>query len=95
MYPGGINGIEKMVSKNIRYPEEARRLGISGKVILSYIIDKDGYVGQVNVIQSPDSILDNEAIRVVRHMQRWIPGYKNGKPVRVKYKLPIVFRLAS
>ncbi len=95
MYPGGINGIEKMVSKNVKYPEEARRLRISGKVILSYIIDKDGYVRQVNVIQSADSILDNEAIRVVRLMQRWIPGYKNGKPVQVRYKIPIVFRLTS
>lgn len=92
-YPGGIGALMQYLSSNIQYPVSAAENGKQGRVVCSFIVEKDGSIGNINVIRSVDSSLDNEAIRVVRSMPRWIPGKKNGSKVRVKYTLPITFRL--
>jgi len=88
MYPDGFNGVLQHIYKNLRYPIEARERGISGIVVLRYVIDKDGKIREIEVMQSVDDELDTEAIRVINKMKQWVPGYKDGKPVRVEYRQP-------
>lgn len=93
MYPDGFNGVLEHIYKTTRYPIEARERGISGTVVLRYVIDKDGKIREIEVIQSVDEELDTEAIRVISKMKQWVPGFKDGKPVRVEYKQPFKFTL--
>ena len=82
-----------LVSRNVAYPKKARQLNIQGKVYVRFIIEKDGYVSNVEVARSADPELDAEAARVIRMLPRMEPAKVNGKPVRIRYTIPINFRL--
>lgn len=92
-FAGGMGGLMQYLSKNIKYPVEAQKAGIQGRVIMQVIIDKDGNVTNPKVTQPVDPLLDTEAIRVTASMPKWKPGTQRGMPVNVKYTFPIVFRL--
>lgn len=92
-FPGGDAALMSYISKNIKYPSIATENGIQGRVICTFVINRDGKVTNAEVIRSVDPSLDKEALRVINNMPAWKPGKQRGKPVRVKYTLPIVFRL--
>ena len=92
-FPGGMGGLMQYLSKNIKYPVEAQKAGIQGRVIMQVIIDENGNVTNPKVTQPVDPLLDTEAIRVTASMPKWKPGTQRGMPVNVKYTFPIVFRL--
>ncbi len=92
-FPGGQRELMKFISKQIIYPVDAVENGIQGKVIVQFVIEKDGSVSNVKVLQSVYRSLDAEAIRVVQILPNWSPGIMDGKPVRIKYVLPINFTL--
>jgi TonB family protein len=93
MYPDGIEGVQKHILKNMKYPPNAVSRGVQGRVILGFVVEKNGKVNEIWVEQSIDPELDEEAIRVLRSLETWVPGYVNGKPARVKYLFPFSFRL--
>ena len=92
-YPGGDAALMKYISENIKYPVIAQENGIQGRVICQFVVNKDGSIVDITVVRGVDPSLDKEAIRVIKSMPTWKPGKQRGKPVRVKYTLPIVFRL--
>lgn len=92
-FPGGMKALMKFLSDNIRYPSVAQDNGIQGRVMLDFVVNKDGSIVDVHVLKGVDTSLDNEAVRVVKSMPKWRPGRQRGKAVRVKYVLPVVFRL--
>lgn len=92
-FPGGMGAMMQYLSSNIKYPKEAEKKGIQGRVLLSFIVQTDGSITDVRISKSVDPSLDKEAIRVVKSMPKWIPGRQNGEPVRVKYTFPVTFRL--
>ncbi len=92
-FPGGDAECMRFLSKNIKYPTIAQENGIQGRVILQFVVNKDGSIVDVTVARSVDPYLDKEAVRVVKMMPKWTPGKQRGKPVRVKYTLPVMFRL--
>ena len=92
-FAGGMGGLMQYLSKNIKYPVEAQKAGVQGRVIMQVIIDKNGNVTNPKVTQPVDPLLDTEAIRVTASMPKWKPGTQRGMPVNVKYTFPIVFRL--
>jgi protein TonB len=81
------------LSKNIKYPSVAQDNGIQGRVLVSFVVNKDGSIVDPEVIKSVDAALDKEAMRVIKAMPKWNPGKQRGKPVRVKYTVPVLFRL--
>lgn len=93
VFPGGMQGMIKFLSENISYPKDAQEKKISGRVIISFVIDKDGSVGEVQTVKPLYPSLDEEAIRIVKSMPNWTPGKQKGQAVRVKYSLPISFSL--
>ena len=92
-FPGGPSALFEYLSKNIKYPVVAEENGIQGRVIVTFVVEKDGSITDVRVVKSVDPSLDKEAMRVVKSMPRWIPGKQNGSAVRVKYTVPVTFRL--
>lgn len=92
-FPGGDAALMEYLSKNINYPAVAQENGIQGRVVVSFVVERDGSITDVKVARSVDPSLDREASRVVRSMPRWIPGKQNGSSVRVKYTVPVLFRL--
>ena len=92
-FPGGQEELMRFLAKNIRYPSIAQENGISGKVICQFVVSSDGSVKNIQVLRQLDPSCDKEAVRVLSLMPKWIPGKQNGKPVAVKYTVPIVFRL--
>ena len=92
-FPGGSSALSEYISKSIEYPEIAEKRGIEGRVLLSFVVEPDGSITNVKVIKSINPSLDKEAERVVSSMPNWIPGKQNGSPVRVKYKVPVKFKL--
>ena len=92
-FPGGDQALFKFLSDNIRYPVIAQENGIQGRVICQFVVNRDGSIVDVEVVRSVDPSLDREAIRVIRSMPNWKPGMQRGKAVRVKYTLPVNFRL--
>lgn len=92
-FPGGNSALMQFLSKNIKYPVVAEENGIQGRVICIFVVERDGRVTDVHVVKSVDPSLDKEAVRVVSSMPNWIPGKQNGSAVRVKYTLPVTFRL--
>lgn len=92
-FPGGISGLRTYLNQNIRYPAEAQENCVQGRVVVSLVVEKDGHISDVTVLRSVDPSLDKEAIRVVRNMPRWTPGKQGGEPVRVRYNVPVSFRL--
>ena len=85
----------KFVSENIKYPAEAHTKGIQGRVLISYVVEKDGSLSNIHVVRSVDPLLDAEALRVANLMPKWKPGKQGGKPVRVKFVLPVTFKLQA
>ena len=94
-YPGGIPALMDFLNENIKYPEQAEREGIEGRVVAGFIVERDGSVSNIEILKSVHPLLDAEVVRVMSLMPNWIPGRQNGQPVRVKYSLPITFRLMS
>lgn len=92
-FPGGPSALFEYLSKNIRYPVVAEENGVQGRVIVTFVVERDGSITDVKVIKSVDPSLDKEAQRVVKSMPHWIPGKQNGSAVRVKYTVPVTFRL--
>ena len=94
-YPGGQKALFAYLSENIRYPQIAKENKIEGRVIVGFVVEKDGSISNVEVVRSVDPSLDKEALRVIKSMPRWKPGKIRGKPVRVKYTVPVNFKLTS
>lgn len=92
-FPGGISGLRTYLNQNIRYPAEAQENCVQGRVVVSFVVGKDGHISDVTVLRSVDPSLDKEAIRVVRNMPRWTPGKQGGELVKVRYNVPVSFRL--
>ena len=92
-FPGGQAALMSFLSSNIKYPVVAQENGVQGRVIVGFVVERDGSITDVKVMRSVDPSLDREAQRVVRAMPRWKPGKQNGSAVRVKYTVPVVFRL--
>lgn len=92
-FPGGLSAISSFLSQNIKYPLAAAENGIEGRVIVGFVVETDGSISNVKVVRGVDPELDKEAIRVVSHMPKWIPGKQNGKSVRVNYSTSVTFRL--
>ena len=93
MFPGGEQAMMDYVSKNVVYPSEAQEKGISGRVFVGFIVEKDGSVSNVKVLRGIGGGCDEEAVRVIKAMPKWKPGKMKGKPVRVSYMMPIIFKL--
>ena len=92
-FPGGMTALMQYLSRNIKYPPVAEEMSIQGRVICTFVVERDGSVTDVRIAKGVDPYLDKEAIRVVSSMPKWIPGRQNGQSVRVKYTLPVTFRL--
>ena len=92
-FPGGPSALMQYLSSNIKYPVVAQENGVQGRVVVSFVVERDGSITDVKVARSVDPSLDREAQRVVKSMPRWKPGKQNGSAVRVKYTVPVVFRL--
>ena len=92
-YPGGMEAMMKFVAENLKYPEQMQKEKVEGRVLLSFVIEKDGSVTNIEEVKSPHPVLTEEAIRVVKLMPKWKPGKQEGKEVRVQFNLPITFRL--
>jgi protein TonB len=94
-YPGGLEAMNKFIQKNLKYPAQARRMGTEGKVFVGFVINKDGTIVDVSIVKGISSECDKEAMRVIQMMPSWKAGKQNGKAVRVKFILPINFKLSS
>lgn len=92
-FPGDVAGLSEYLSANMQYPEAAQRAGKQGRVVVTFVIDKDGSIKEAKVERGVDADLDAEALRLVRGMPAWTPGYRDGKPVKVRYTLPVTFKL--
>ena len=92
-FPGGQSALMQYLANNIKYPVVAQENGVQGRVVVSFVVERDGSITDVQVVRSVDPSLDREAQRVVKSMPRWIPGKQNGQAVRVKYNVPVSFRL--
>lgn len=94
-FPGGMPALAGYLRQHIRYPEEAREMKVSGKVFLGFVVEKDGGISDVVLLRRIGHGCDEEALRVVKAMPAWKPGQQGGKPVRVRYTLPINFKLTD
>ena len=94
-FPGGQKAMMEYLMKNIKYPAACQEAGIQGRVIVSFVVNKDGTIQNVEVIRGVHQKLDAEAVRVVKSMPAWSPGEQQGRKVRSKFQLPVFFRLAS
>lgn len=94
-FPGGMGALMKYLSQNIKYPAEAHAKGIQGRVIVSFIVKKDGSIDGAKVARSVDPYLDAEAMRVVAAMPKWEPGKQRGEAVNVRFTVPVMFRLTG
>lgn len=94
-FPGGDSALMKFLNDNIKYPEDAYKNNIQGRVICQFVVEKDGSLSDVKVMHNADPLLDSEAVRVIKSMPKWKPGKQRGQNVRVKYTLPVFFRLQS
>lgn len=92
-FPGGTAALLEYLKKNIKYPAICRENNIQGRVLVSFIVNKDGSIVDAEVVKNVNPSLDKEALRVISGMPKWKPGSQRGKPVRVKYTVPVNFRL--
>ena len=92
-FPGGPAALMQFLSSNVKYPKEAFEQGIQGRVIANFVVEKDGSITEARIVRSIHPSLDAEALRVIGSMPNWMPGMQNGEAVRVKYTVPITFRL--
>ncbi len=90
---GGMQGLLQYLARNIKYPVIAQENGIQGRVVCSFVVNRDGSIVDIEVLRGVDPSLDKEAVRVLGTMPKWKPGEQRGKPVRVKYTVPVMFRL--
>lgn len=94
-FPGGQAALMKWLSNNVRYPESAQQNDVQGRVIVKFVVEKDGSIGTATILKGVDKDLDREALRVVKKMPKWQPGKNNGVAVRSYFNLPVVFRLQN
>ena len=94
-YPGGTAAMFEFIQSNVTYPESAKDKGIEGKVFVQFVVEKDGSLSNIEVVRGINEDLDAEAVRVVKAMPKWTPGMNEGKPVRVHFTLPFLFKLTS
>lgn len=94
-FPGGQAALMKWLSNNIRYPEAAQQNDIQGRVIVKFVVEKDGSIGKAEILKGVDKDLDREALRVVKKMPKWQPGKNNGVSVRSYFTLPVTFKLQN
>lgn len=94
-FPGGLPALMKWLNSQIRYPEAAQQNDIQGKVIVKFVVEKDGSIGAVEIMKGVDKDLDREALRVVKKMPKWQPGKNNGVAVRSYFNLPVTFKLQN
>lgn len=92
-FPGGADALMAYISRNLVYPKKARKRGVQGKVVVTFVVDKTGAVTNVEAIEKIGMGCDQEAVRVIQDMPRWTPGYVDEVPVKVRYTLPLTFRL--
>ena len=92
-FPNGNDGLVKYLSENIKYPKDAVKQKIQGRVLVTFVVDTDGSIQDVKVAKAVYPSIDKESVRVVKKMPKWTPGKKDGCPVRVQYTLPIAFHL--
>lgn len=92
-FPGGMSRFVTWLSHNLHYPEPAREQKVQGRVIVSFIVNKDGTIADAKVARSASPLLDEEAMRVIRTMPKWKPGTQDGKPCRTMFTIPIIFKL--
>ena len=93
-FPGGMQAMMKFLTTNIKYPVEAQKKGVSGRVIVQFVIMEDGTLDQAKVVRGVDPLLDEEALRVVKLMPKWKPGMDRGEAVKVRFTAPIMFNLS-
>jgi TonB family protein len=94
-FPGGDAELMKFLQQNVKYPKEAQEQGKQGRVIVQFVVNKDGSISNDTIVRSVDPSLDAEAVRIVRNMPNWTPGKQKGEPVRVRFTLPVTFRLSG
>ena len=92
-FPGGTQKLKEFIEENLRYPKELEETCVQGRVIVRFVVERNGKLSNVKVVKSVHPVLDKEALRIVKLMPRWIPGRQNGITVRVKFYIPIIFRL--
>ncbi len=92
-FPGGEKKIQEFLNLNLKYPESMVESNIQGRVFCQFIIEKDGSISDIQVVRSIHELLDNEAVRVINLMPNWIPGKQGGVPVKVRFTLPVQFKL--
>ena len=92
-FPGGTQKLKEFIEKNLRYPKALEEACVQGRVIVCFIVERNGKLSNVKVVKSVHPALDKEALRIVKLMPKWIPGRQNGITVRVKYIIPVTFRL--
>ena len=92
-FPGGMSAFYKYVGQNMTYPKEAKRMGVEGKVVLTFVVDKTGQIKDIEVLKGIGSGCDQEAIRVLKSSPKWTPGIQKGKVVSTKIMIPLIFRL--
>ena len=94
-YPGGFQALLDFLRENTKYPEQAKKDSIEGRVVLSFVVETDGSITEPKVVQSVHPLLDAEALRVIKLMPKWEPGYQGDSLVRVKYNLPVTFKMGE
>ena len=92
-FPGGMQALFEYMQNNIKYPEEAQKQEIEGRVIVGFIVEKDGSIAEVHTLTAVHPLLDKEALQLVNNMPKWKPGKEKGKAVRVSFALPVNFNL--
>lgn len=92
-YPGGTAKLMEYLCANVRYPVQAQKSKIEGRSVIGFVVEEDGSISNVSVTKGSHPLLDSEAIRVVKEMPKWKPGLIKGNPVRVKFNLPVYFKL--
>lgn len=92
-FPGGQAALLDYLRKNIKYPRLSQENGVQGRVLVQFVVNKDGSIVDPEVVKNVDPLLDKEALRVISTMPKWKPGSQRGKPVRVRYTVPVNFRL--
>ena len=92
-FPGGMEALFSFFSNNVHYPDDAKEQGVEGRVMVKFVVEKDGSLSGVEVVQKASPSLDAEAMRVVKAMPNWTPGKQRGRAVRVRFTIPVTFRL--
>jgi protein TonB len=92
-FPGGPQALLNYLSEHINYPEGYEETCVQGRVVITFVVEKDGSLSDITVLKSLEKAFDEEALRAVKSMPSWIPGMQDGEPIRVKYAVPVNFRL--